>query len=137
MPTDDDAKLSGLVYLASPYNHFASHVRQARFEGVCKAAAKLMAHGTLVFSPIAHTHPIAQFGLPKGWEFWERYDRAMLSACSTVVVLTLDGWQESKGVTAEIAIAREQGKPVWLLAPTGGLLKPLPETGEQPCKNQD
>jgi hypothetical protein len=29
-----------------------------------------------------------------------------------VVVLMLDGWEQSRGVQAEIAIARELGKPV-------------------------
>lgn len=32
-------------------------------------------------------------------------------------VLTLDGWRESRGVQAEMALVRELGKPVILVGP--------------------
>lgn len=79
-----------LVYLASPYSHVDALVRLRRFEDACRAAAVLMGRGILIFCPIAHTHPIAVAGkLPLGWEFWERYDRAMLAACGRMMVLKL------------------------------------------------
>ncbi len=40
-----------------------------------------------------------------------------LEVCDKVVVLMIDGWKESVGVQAEIAIARELGKPVSFLTP--------------------
>lgn len=102
-----------LVYLASPYSHPDPAVVEARFEAVCRAAGRLMADGVLVYSPIAHTHPIAvRSALPTGWTYWERYDRAMIAACDHLTVLMLDGWDESRGVTAELAIAGELGRPV-------------------------
>lgn len=104
-----------LIYLASPYSHPDPAVRQMRFEKVCEVAAEMMRDVFLVFSPIAHTHPIAVSGtegLPKGWEFWERYDRRFLKSCDKLVVLKIDGWQESKGVQAEIKIAQEMSLPV-------------------------
>jgi hypothetical protein len=55
--------------------------------------------------------------LPLEWAFWERFDRAFLETCSEVRVLTLDGWRESRGVQAEMALARELGKPVILVEP--------------------
>ena len=76
-------------------------------------AGDMMRRGEHVFSPISHTHPIALAGdLPKGGEFWQAYDRAMLRACGKLAVLMQEGWQESVGVQAEIAIAREMGLPV-------------------------
>jgi len=102
-----------MIYLAVPYSHPDADVRQTRFEAANRAAAEMMGRGLHVFSPISHTHPIALAGtLPLGWDYWEGYDRAMLAACSEVVVLTLDGWRESQGVKAEIAIAEERGLPV-------------------------
>jgi hypothetical protein len=102
-----------MIYLASPYSHPDHAVMQARFEYVCKAASMLMRDGHHIFSPIAHTHPIALAGgLPKGWDFWEKYDREMILACSELWVLQADGWKESKGVQAEIAIARKLFKLV-------------------------
>ena len=68
-----------------------------------------------MFSPIVHSHPLVAFSLPTGWDFWERIDRAYLARCDELVVLMLDGWQESTGVRAEIALARDLGKPVRFL----------------------
>jgi hypothetical protein len=66
----------------------------------------------VVFSPIAHSHSIAKYGLPVDWSFWEAQDRRLLQACDEVWVLMLDGWCESVGVQAEIRIAQTLGKPV-------------------------
>lgn len=113
-----------LTYLACPYSHPDRAVRVARFEAANRAAGALMREGRIVFSPISHTHPIAEASdLPLGWDFWEAFDRAYLAHSRLVVVLTIDGWRESKGVTAELAIAAELGIPVDYLdapqAPTG------------------
>jgi hypothetical protein len=102
-----------LIYLASPYSDPSADCRRRRFEAACQASARLIRGGDMVFSPIAHTHPIAEAAeLPLGWEFWAEYDRRMLAACDELVILQLPGWAESRGVRAEWAIARELGKPV-------------------------
>jgi len=107
---------SALIYLCSPYTHPDGAVRQARFEAACRAAATLIRQGKIVFSPIAHSHAICRYGLPLDWRFWRRHDLALLALCDEVVVLKLDGWQQSVGVRAEIAAARTLGKPVEFLA---------------------
>lgn len=104
-----------MIYLASPYSHPEAEVRQRRFEAACRAAAKLICQGQTVFSPIAHSHAICAYGVPLDWRFWERHDRRYLEACDEVVVLLIDGWRESVGVQAEIAIARKLGKPITYL----------------------
>ena len=101
-----------MIYLASPYSHPNQAVELQRFDAVCRAAATIMRRGLLVFSPIAHSHAIARFGLPTDWAFWQRYDRAFLAWCDELWVLTLPGWKQSAGVQAEMEIAREMGKPV-------------------------
>ena len=111
------AACPGLVYLASPYSDPDPAVREQRFQAVCRAAAHLMRRGVLVFSPIAHTHPIALCGLPGGWEFWQKYDRVVLEACKAVAVLMLDGWDASKGIWGEVEIAGRLGLPVVYLDP--------------------
>ena len=87
-----------MIYLASPYSHPDVTVREARFREACRTAARLMRAGRVVFSPIAHGHPIAEYGLPTNWRFWERFDRQQLDRCEELVVLMLDGWRESEGV---------------------------------------
>jgi nucleoside 2-deoxyribosyltransferase len=106
-----------MIYLASPYSHPDVRVRERRFEVACRAAAALLRAGVAVFSPIAHSHPIARFGLPTGWDYWSRLDREYLARCDVLAVLTLVGWRESTGVQAEIALARELGLPVVYVAP--------------------
>ena len=105
--------MNELIYLATPYSHDDPAVRESRFLAVNAYAATMMREGLHVYSPISHTHPIAQAGdLPKGWDYWEKYDRAMLAACSKVVVFCQEGWRESTGVAAEVRIAKEMGLPV-------------------------
>ena len=101
-----------MIYLASPYSHEQAAVRDLRWRLACHCASVLMGRGEHVICPIAGSHPIAEFGLPKDWEFWADYDRALISVCDTVDVLLLDGWRTSKGVQAEMEIAKSLGKPV-------------------------
>lgn len=107
-----------MIYLAVPYTHPDPSVREARFHAVNMAAAKLEQAGNHVFSPISHTHPIALCGdLPTGWDYWESYDERMISICTKLTVLKLDGWDKSIGVTAEIKIAQRFGLEVDYIEP--------------------
>lgn len=107
-----------LTYLAIPYSHRLEEIREGRFLSVNAWAAKLMLEGEHIFSPISHTHPIAQAGeLPKGWDFWRKYDEVMLRCCTKLKVLMLPGWRESVGVTGEIEIATGMGIPIEYIEP--------------------
>ena len=102
-----------VIYLASPYSHPEAAVRSLRFGLACQAAARLIARGHVIYSPIAHSHCVAELGrLPYDWETWGPQCLAMLDVCSHLLVLTLDGWQDSKGVKAEAAHCALTGKPV-------------------------
>lgn len=103
----------GIVYLASPFSHANPIVREERFRRVCRHAAAMMKAGRVVFSPIVHNHPVAkEHDLPRGWGFWSRMDEPFLRVADEVVVLQLPGWEISKGVQAEIALAKRLGIPV-------------------------
>lgn len=105
------------MYVCSPYSHSDPRVREQRYEAACQATATLLLAGVTAFSPVVHSHPLTRHGLPGDWEFWQGHDRVHLEACKGVAVLMLDGWRESKGVQAEIAMARRMGKPVIFIAP--------------------
>ena len=99
-----------LTYLATPYSHADVMVRIERYAIVTKVAAQRMDAGEVIYSPISHTHHMAVWhGLPTSWEFWQDHCRAFLNASSKMIGLRPDGWQESVGVQAEIAIAEELG----------------------------
>lgn len=105
-----------MIYLASPYSHPDKTVEEKRFSDVCILTGMLMEQGNVVFSPIAHGHPIAQhYGLPTDWKYWEKFATEYIQRSDEVKVAMMPGWEESKGVTAEIAIANELGIPVTYL----------------------
>lgn len=102
-----------MIYLATPYTDKDHDVMERRFNTACIAAGKLMLAGNVVFSPIAHTHPIAvRCELPREWDFWKKYDTEMIAASKYLIVLKMPGWEKSRGVKAEIEIARNLGIPV-------------------------
>lgn len=106
-----------MIYLASPHSHTDERVRETRYHQACRASAELFERGHYVYCPIAHTHLTAQYMLDAlKWERWAAYDEMMLGLCSTLVVLTLAGWRESRGVTAEIAMATKMNMPVLYMA---------------------
>jgi hypothetical protein len=84
-----------------------------RFELACMIAAAMIRRGEVVFSPVVHCHPLAALAeLPTDWKYWRPYASAMLQEASQVVVARMPGWRRSRGVTAEIELARRAGIPV-------------------------
>ena len=113
-----------MIYLASPYSHEDPAVQNRRFRVVCRVAARLMRQGHQVFSPIAHSHPIAESGgLPGDWAFWEAYDHTMMDACKELWVVMMDGWATSRGIMAEVGYMQAAGKQVAYIRPTADELE--------------
>lgn len=107
-----------LIYLASPYSHDDPHVIERRVRQVQAAAARLIELGHLIFSPIVHSHPIADqvsfspVNTADKLSGWMEYDRAMIDKADELWVLELDGWAQSRGVEAERNHALATGKTV-------------------------
>jgi len=98
-----------MKYLAVPYTDPDPEVMRSRFELANRTAAKYMKQGIFIFSPISHSHPIAQYGLPLDWEYWQHYDREIMSICDELWIVMANGWEQSKGIKAEIEMARGMG----------------------------
>lgn len=114
----DDARVKPLIYLASPYSHRDPAVMQDRYEQVCQAAADMVAEGQMAISPIAYGHTLLGYReMPGDWTFWESFCISLLAKCERIVVLKMDGWQESRGVQAEIRYAEAHGIPVDYIEP--------------------
>jgi hypothetical protein len=101
-----------MKYLAIPYTDPNPEVMCSRFELANRTAAELMKQGLLIYSPISHSHPIAQYGLPLDWEYWQHYDKEILSICDELIVIMANGWEKSKGVSAEIETAITMNIPI-------------------------
>lgn len=102
-----------MIYLASPYSKCPLGREQAFIEA-CRAAAVLMKHGHIVYSPIVHSHPICEHGNMDAvnHDFWMGQDMPFLQTCDELRVLMLPGWRESAGVNEEIQEAKCRYTPV-------------------------
>lgn len=107
-----------MIYLASPYTNFHGGHDQA-YLWACAASAYLFDKGELCFSPIAHCHPIAERmdSTPRTIEQWIRFNTRMLEHFDGMKILTLDGWEESRGIKFETEAMILSGKILTYLAP--------------------
>lgn len=108
------------IYLASPYSDADSAIREYRYREACKAAATIMEHGRAVFAPIAHSHPISNYmaeALRVSHAFWMAQDLPILRYASELWVLTLDGWEMSRGIRRERDYAGSIGLQIKFFSP--------------------
>jgi nucleoside 2-deoxyribosyltransferase len=104
------------IYIALPYTWNA----ERSFEIANKVSALYMQMGHIVFSPISHSHPVADYmddKLRYDQCFWMAQDLPFIEWADAVVVVVIgDLGQElitnSKGVQAEIAHAKLHKKPI-------------------------
>ena len=99
-----------LIYIASPYSHSESKVRDENYIKVAKFAAELCAEGKVAISPIVYGHTLASLKeMRTDWEFWMDFCFSLLDRCEGLIVYKMDGWDKSRGVTAEIEFAEKKG----------------------------
>lgn len=122
---------NNLIYLSSPYTHKSEDVEQERFEQALLAAGYLINSLELVFSPIAHSHPIAKAcKLSGSYDYWIRLNQAWIRACARLYLLQIPGWKESIGVRAEFDYAQALKTPVFLMVPIDNEYEIIPVTGD-------
>jgi hypothetical protein len=78
-----------------------------------------MLEGLKVYSPIAHTHPLAIYGgiNPLAHDIWLPFDEAMMHVADVLLVAHMDGWRESKGIEHEVVYFATGLKPIFDLDP--------------------
>lgn len=117
-----------MIYLASPHSHTLTSVRDDRYKAALKCTSWLIEKGYWCFSPIVHSH-----NLPCGrdekvsFEFWRDFDVDTIRRMDEVWVLLIPGTKESKGVRAEIGVAKRLGRPIWAIQvnkPNDYIIKP-------------
>ena len=102
-----------MIYLASPYSDPDPMVRKGRYHLALFYTGRRMRKGERIFSPIVYSHYLAlNHELPKDFDWWREFDEAMIRACPGFRVLCIPGWQESRGVQAEIALASNLGREI-------------------------
>ena len=99
-----------MIYIASPYSHPDPKVRNFRFESALTYANMLMGMGHTCFSPIAYGHQFSlRFYRPTAFEAWIDFNDRILLACESMHILTIDGWEESRGIAHEQKLAEDHG----------------------------
>ena len=105
-----------MIYLAAPYSHDSVDKRNFRYQRAKQALFSLWSNGEPAICPIVLGHEFEQRQRagPKimAHEFWMSMAVTQLCACTRVYVLTLPGWQDSKGVRDEVTLASLMTKPV-------------------------
>ncbi len=115
-------KTDKLYYLASPYsspavnNYTEEEIRNRRARQVDTVAAQLIENNLVLIEPITMCHEKAKrHYLPSGFEYWRHRDFTYINYCDALLVVALDHWSDSYGVTEEIKYARSIGKPIFLI----------------------
>lgn len=114
-PLPSDAE--GFYYLASPYT---SKSRQQTAEWVHQVEVLLPkivdAFPKMTpLSPVACTDPLADLCDPEGG--WYAYALRLLRHAEGFIIVTLDGWEDSRGIMIELGYARAKGIPISILPP--------------------
>lgn len=108
------------TYLATPYSHPNNAIKELRYLEAIVATKWLLKQRIWAYSPIVHCHHIAQsYSLPTDFAFWRDYNFAMLERSSRLLILVIDGWKESRGVTDEAKFAYTNNITVEFLVPDG------------------
>jgi hypothetical protein len=108
-----------IIYLGLPYMHDDEVVMDFRADISDIVAADLANRGFNVFAPISAWHHISKkYGLPGEWEYWKDFDESFIKICSKVLIIILEGWRQSVGVTAEIDLSKKYNLEVGYIDPT-------------------
>jgi hypothetical protein len=101
-----------MIYLASPYTGTKEEM-QERYDRVLHVTATLLCGRVWVYSPIVHCHDMAvKYRLPRDINFWHAFDKAILSSAREFWILMLPGWEVSKGILFEYAVADSRNMPI-------------------------
>lgn len=104
-----------MIYLASPFTHPSPVVREQRIAAVRDFTAHLLLQRKIcVFSPVLYTASIPDAPIP--FEAWTHLNDEMIRRCDIFGILDIEGWEESRGIKHEMAIALAFGKPVQMFS---------------------
>ena len=115
--------MTKLWYVGTPFSAYKDGLQSA-FEMASRETALLLKSGVPVFSPIAHSFPIALHGEidQLSHNFWMNCDAPFIELCTGLIVVMASGWAVSEGLRIEREAFHAAGKPiVWM---TPGVVPP-------------
>ena len=107
--------MNGYAYLASPYSNENRLIMGFRYVDAQRATVWLIRQGIVAYAPIVYTHPLVSYGFPPETDFWIKIDKPLLERASAFIILTLNGWTESKGIGIELKMAETLNLPTFTM----------------------
>jgi hypothetical protein len=104
-----------MIYLSIPY----TGCENLSFCVSCVVLEKLIRAGNVAISTVVCGHAMRLQGRvdKSDYGLWIGYDLKILRDCDALIVVKLDGWENSAGVKAEMDEARSLGIPIIYLDP--------------------
>lgn len=112
--------LGGFVYFATPYTDYnggGAGGRDMAFRAASQLAGELEARGLKLYAPIAHGHPVVEkigFDALRHADWMASCFPFMVRA-SCLLVATMPGFYDSRGIRTEFEFFWKSNKPVFLL----------------------
>lgn len=107
-------------YISNPYNG-TDQQREERARIAARTCGLLLKRGIHAWSPIVHNHAMMktfdEFTLEERRSLVLEFDFSLLRASKGMIVLEIDGWNNSYGVAEELALCRRLSIPVRYLDP--------------------
>lgn len=104
-----------MVFVCAPYSSNDQFIKESRFKSACIGCGLIMDLGGFPMSPLVHGVPIAnEMKLPDDFDYWSKYCLSFINKSDFLVVLNVEGWEDSSGIKAEIELAHKLNKPVYL-----------------------
>ena len=102
-----------MIFVAQPYFHLDDEVIKERVKIGAMYCGALLKDGQMCVSPVMFGKTILNHvDLPGDFSFWDKISFDLLEKSDIVHVLTIPGWEKSRGVSAEIERAKLIGLPV-------------------------
>ena len=108
-----------LHYAATPYTRYNRGLVGAYLDACRICSSIYLAYKAPLFSPIAYCHGMTTHGdLPAiDHHFWMEFNRPFIEACGALIIVKMDGWDESAGIADERRMFKMAGKPIYFLDP--------------------
>ena len=99
-----------MVYVAVPFWHENQEVRNYRRQKAIEYSEKLFNKNIPFYSPLLYSERFKEKKASEG--YWVKHGLRMVDVCDEMHVLCLDGWEESSGISGEVARAQLKGAEV-------------------------
>jgi hypothetical protein len=106
-----------MIFLATPYTHPDENVMETRRTNVCVISSLLLEKGIFSFSPLIYGLELIKHSHleDKSFAYWEQYCESLLKKSDELYVINCDGWENSKGLLAEIKFFSQFNKNMYFI----------------------